>query len=548
LATYNGTAESSTWRAANPVDLSAYAGKSVQLRWYFDTLDPILNNFEGWYVDDVKIDAAPLHDDYSFALGAGDSVTIGVTALSPGGVDVSILDGSGNVVATSQAGPTNVTQVINNFVAPASGTYYLQVAGRPGTRYSMVATRNADFSLAPNSSIATAQPVLAPQEAGRQWVLGSVGQLDTQTLTFDELPFQPVDGLHFKGVTFGFTINGVHSTDAHYDAFGPGVTTYTSDPSLEGNASGVLTLDFDQPRTFVQFGVALSTNATLPSGATVKLYDPSSALIGVFPVSTSPGGFFFTSGQFSYSGSLVSRAVVSFDSTAASRFVVDNLVTGIPHKEFYKVSADGNSMLQIDTGIPAYGSGQFVNNLVSGLKLYDPSGNLVATASGSPGDGTASLQYKVPKDAGGTYYIEVDALGSTQGEYILSIKGASSPSTSASTDALPAASMTPVPGSAAPATATAATTTPLATPAAIPADTVTNPLATPAAIPADTVVPVPVVSSLPPAPAPASTPSGNQAPMDASAVDQALMALNPPNQDTTDLAWDVLLSRKRLWF
>src|SRR5262249_11913201 len=281
--------------------------------------------------------------------------------------------------------PVNVTQAIINFVAPASGTYYLQVGGRPGTDYSVMATRNADFSLELNNSIATAQSVLAPQEAGRQWVLGHVdSHIDTQTLTFDELPFQPIDGLHFKGVTFGFTINGVHSTDAHYDAFGPGVTTYTSDPSLEGNANGVLTLDFDQPLSFIQFGVALSTHATLTSGATVKLYDPSTALIGVFPVSTSPGGFFFTSGQFSYSGSLVSRAIVSFNSAAASRFVVDNLlVTGIPDKDFYKVNVNRNTQLQIQTGIPAYRSGQFVNNLVSGLKLYDPSGKLVASASGS---------------------------------------------------------------------------------------------------------------------------------------------------------------------
>jgi hypothetical protein len=96
--------------------------------------------------------------------------------------------------------------------------------------------------------------------------------------------------------------------------------------------------------------------------------------------------------------------------------------------------------------------------------------------------------------------------------------------------------MTPVIVSAAPAPAAAAMTTPVSTSAA------------PAAIPADAVVPVPVVSSLPPAPAPASTPSGDQAPMDASAVDQALMALSPPNQDTTDLAWDVLLSHKLRWF
>ena len=63
------------------------------------------------------------------------------------------------------------------------------------------------------------------------------------TLSFDEVPFQPVDGLDVSGVTFGFQIGGVPSTDAHYNAFGPGTTTFVQDPSLEGNAAGVLTLD-----------------------------------------------------------------------------------------------------------------------------------------------------------------------------------------------------------------------------------------------------------------------------------------------------------------
>src|SRR5712692_2441328 len=78
------------------------------------------------------------------------------------------------------------------------------------------------------------------------------------TLVFDELPFQPVNGVSILGVTFGFTIDGVPSTDANYNSGGPGQITYVQDPSLEGNASGILILDFDVPTPLVQFGVALS--------------------------------------------------------------------------------------------------------------------------------------------------------------------------------------------------------------------------------------------------------------------------------------------------
>ncbi|MBN1268995.1 MAG: beta-galactosidase [Kiritimatiellae bacterium] len=38
-------------------DLAAYAGKQIRLRFFFDTIDAIANQYEGWYVDDVRITA-----------------------------------------------------------------------------------------------------------------------------------------------------------------------------------------------------------------------------------------------------------------------------------------------------------------------------------------------------------------------------------------------------------------------------------------------------------------------------------------------------------
>ena len=42
------------WDTAT-VDLSAFAGQDVTIRWSFDTGDEISNDFEGWYIDDVVI-------------------------------------------------------------------------------------------------------------------------------------------------------------------------------------------------------------------------------------------------------------------------------------------------------------------------------------------------------------------------------------------------------------------------------------------------------------------------------------------------------------
>ena len=48
--------DSNTWKGSGPIDLSAYAGASIQFRFVFDTIDPLSNGFLGWMIDDVRID------------------------------------------------------------------------------------------------------------------------------------------------------------------------------------------------------------------------------------------------------------------------------------------------------------------------------------------------------------------------------------------------------------------------------------------------------------------------------------------------------------
>jgi hypothetical protein len=146
------------------------------------------------------------------------------------------------------------------------------------------------------------------------------------TLTFDELPFQPVDGLSFNGVTFGFQIGGIPSADAVYNGFGPGVTTYVQDPSLEGSATGALTLQFDHPTTILRFGIARNCLCTLTPGVSVQLVSPgghhSQALISLPTASLGT----YSETLFSYAGPAVQTAVITFPSANdAGRFALDNL-------------------------------------------------------------------------------------------------------------------------------------------------------------------------------------------------------------------------------
>jgi len=143
------------------------------------------------------------------------------------------------------------------------------------------------------------------------------------TVQFDELPFQAVDGLTFAGVTYDFKVGGLDSIDASFNSGGPGALTYVQDPSLEGDANGILTLDFATPTLDLAFGVALNTGANLSPGFQVSLFDPALALIATLPVPTQNLLGAFTEGQFSISGTPISRAVLDFNHT--SRFALDNL-------------------------------------------------------------------------------------------------------------------------------------------------------------------------------------------------------------------------------
>lgn len=167
-----------------------------------------------------------------------------------------------------------------------------------------------------------AMAALTPQE-----VIGNANIVTT--VTFDEVPFQPVDGLTVGEVTYGFTINGVPSTDADYASFGPNLVNFLQDPVLEGNATGVLSLDFSTPVDSIQFGLARSIQAPVTNGVEVRLFDSAGNPAGTFPLNlTTPVSF--AEVQFSYSGLPVQRMeidlTVATPAQAGTRFAIDNLI------------------------------------------------------------------------------------------------------------------------------------------------------------------------------------------------------------------------------
>jgi len=144
------------------------------------------------------------------------------------------------------------------------------------------------------------------------------------TLTFDELATQQVDGLSYNGVTFGFTVGGVSSSDALYNTIGPGNLLYLQGAVLEGTSYGTLTLDFDSPTSLLQFGLSMNSYDPETAAYKVQLFDTSLTSIGIFTNDTTTPKL-WTEDLFSYSGTLISRAVIDLNEQVAGRFAIDNL-------------------------------------------------------------------------------------------------------------------------------------------------------------------------------------------------------------------------------
>jgi hypothetical protein len=144
-------------------------------------------------------------------------------------------------------------------------------------------------------------------------------------LTFTELPQQAVNGITVSGVHFSFDVGGTPSTEALYNGELPVSTTYLDDRVLTGRADGTLTLDFSHTTSTLAFGIVLNTLDLMQPGIFVELFDSGLQSIGTSTLDTNPL-ILFSEGQFSYAGTPISRAVITFNtSSGADLFALDNL-------------------------------------------------------------------------------------------------------------------------------------------------------------------------------------------------------------------------------
>ena len=154
------------WLQSPAIDLSSYAGHTIQVRFYFNTFDSQYNGYRGWYIDDFEISDTPpptcddIHepndspaeatsiaygqsidadicaggdyDFYQFTGDQGDKIAVDIDAMSEGSsldpYAYLLRDDGSTVLAQNDDEITaEVRDSLLGYQLPYTGTYYIKV-------------------------------------------------------------------------------------------------------------------------------------------------------------------------------------------------------------------------------------------------------------------------------------------------------------------------------------------------------------------------------------------------------------------------------------
>ncbi|HEX4132273.1 MAG TPA: ELWxxDGT repeat protein, partial [Pirellulales bacterium] len=407
-------------------------------------------------------------DWYSFALSAGDSVSLGANVLVGSPLTLDLYDANGNHLATSTSpGGSGLSYLISSYTATNAGTYYVRVTGSGVATYSLVVTDDADLDDQNNETIATAQPILAAPISGTQQVLGAVVQpviesfdstsdLSNYTFTSTDTATISASAAHDGpyGLSMGSATEWMYRDDssvqlAQGETFSVWVETGSSatdgrayfgfGASATGSLSMVLGLNSDelilQDNSGYGFADIADAYQTWQANHWYKLqvtWGAGGAITGL--LYDSDGVTLLNT--ITATDDSVTSGGVAFRSTA-SGYNFDTVTLGTNPSistPTYSVQLAAGATLLVSTSTPGGGNGQPANTFDPEVLVYNSSGVLVASDDNSGSDGrNASLSYLVPNGTGGTYYLQVVSSpltsSPTTGNYVLSVGGATLSST-----------------------------------------------------------------------------------------------------------------------
>ena len=451
LESYNSVAEHAYWATSAPVDVSAYAGQTVQFRWFFDTIDGTANIFRGWQVDDVRILQSRAHDYYAFAATAGQHVSVALEALAGGGsINVQLQDSTGATLTSGQTGQTNVDRMIYDYPLTAGGTYYLAITGATNTSYSLVVTKDAVFDRESNDTLATAQPFgsnqvalgrIGPSVGDILWVGPhsqdwNDGAYEITQITVDQFATQSLNGFDILYVDPDARDSSIlQSRAADVAAFvsaGGGLITddggnYDA-PDFSWTPHGAdlaWVVEHQEIVSLTAAGMVHPVTAGL-SNAGLSYWGNSqhsyfTATAGLTELATNPSGDpnilagTYGAGRVVYFGLDPSYHQPTGETVQLLRQATAWVGNPLPEADVYSFVSSGGPLV-LFTSTPGDGPGQFSNTLDPTLQLFNSGGAEITGTSEDIDGHNERITYSVPA---GTYYVRVSAANGTTGEYIL---------------------------------------------------------------------------------------------------------------------------------
>lgn len=150
-----------------------------------------------------------------------------------------------------------------------------------------------------------------------EFVLGTVVHGTTVSTLFGD-PIAPME--------FEFQVGGSPSTDASFTWIGPNSGLNVTSPWIEGDITGLLTIDLGVNTQYAQFGYVLGCSTTIIGGVTATAIDESGSTVEEFIVdAVVPEGYIFAQNQVRMETDVPFRYIqVDFNDTCM-RFIFDNL-------------------------------------------------------------------------------------------------------------------------------------------------------------------------------------------------------------------------------
>ncbi|MBA4015842.1 MAG: hypothetical protein C0483_01505 [Pirellula sp.] len=466
--------------AAAAAGISLTANFKIKFQQYDD--NPLPTDGRAW--DDISITVpAPTDVDwYKFTLAAGESASLVLKGLPSANVVVRLYDTNGNLIANDVPNTIDSTREVLNYEAPAAGAYYAAVTTTTESDYQLSVLRNAQFESRSGSTIASAQPLGAASGAVLGYLppsggLGRLYAFDSSASMIREI--HPTTGAILN--SFATPVSATTAPDfglatTPTSLLAAGISTspiYELNPStgavirtIANPGISVSGLAYSNGEIFVRSDdTSTITVLNYSTGAVVRTFTAS----GNEALAAGTDYLYSTSGSTLYTLNLQTGALVSTRTLSASSSVeglgvigdelyvsdfnfitvynrqtlaVVRTITGLNDLEavgadggdvvrgdYYSLTLNAGSVLQLLTSTPGDAPGEFSNWLDPLVEVYDSLGALVASNDNGAGDArNASLSYTAI--AAGTYYVRVIASSAAAGtsaiagEYLLSYSGA----------------------------------------------------------------------------------------------------------------------------